>query len=292
MEIRNVLFATDFSECAAKAQETAFDVAERFGAKIHIVHALEVPLPIFEPYAVAVPDRFLAEAREGAGAKLDAVMEAARGRGLDGTSALGEVPAAFAIKERAADIDADLVVVGTEGHTGLRHVFLGSVAEGVVRTAGCSVLTARGSIDDGDGPIVVGADFSEAGERAVAAACELAETLGRSLHLVHSAPTTPPMVGPYEVAVPIDFHDAVIREAKSKLEAVAAECEIRGQVTCEVSPVPAHVAIPEIADKLGAPLVVVGSRGLTGLKHLVLGSVAERTVRHAPCSVWIVRDDG
>ena len=291
MEIRNVLFATDFSDCAAKAQEAAFDIAERFGAKLHIVHALEVPLPIFEPYAVAVPDRFLAEARKGAGEKLDAVMAAARKRGLDGTSALGEVPAAFAIKERAADIEADLVVVGTEGHTGLRHVFLGSVAEGVVRTAPCSVLTSRGSIDDADGPIVVGTDFSESSGAAIEAACELAETLGRSLHLVHSAPTTPPMVGPYEVAVPMDFHDAVVREAKAKLESVAGECKIRGQVTCEVSPVPAHVAIPEIADKLDSPLVVVGSRGLTGLKHLVLGSVAERTVRHAPCSVWTQRDD-
>ena len=292
MEIQNVLFATDFSDCAVKAQETAFDVAERFGAKIHIIHALEVPLPIFEPYAVAVPDRFLAEARKGAGEKLDTVFAEARKRGLEGTTALGEVPAAFAVKERAEAVDADLVVVGTEGHTGLRHVFLGSVAEGVVRTAGCSVLTSRGSIDDTDGPIVVGTDFSEAAQVAVDAACELAETLGRNLHLVHSAPTTPPMVGPYEIAVPVDFHDAVVRESKTRLEEAAGKCQIRGQVTTEVSPVPAHIAIPEIAEKLDAPLVVVGSRGLTGLKHLVLGSVAERTVRHAPCSVWTVRPKG
>ena len=289
MQIHDILMATDFSECAERAQETAFDVAERFGAKIHLFHALEIPFPIFEPYSVAVPERFMAEARKGAAEKLDTALGAAHARGLEGTTALGEVPAVFEISERASRLGADLIVVGTEGHTGLKHLVLGSVAEGTVRTAPCSVLTARGPLGEGTGPVVVGTDFSANARAALRDACAIADVLEADLHLVHSAATAPPLVLPYEIAVPPDFCDAVIGDANKRIAEAASSCSIRGRVTTEVSTAPPQVALPEIAGRLGARLVVVGSRGLTGLKHLLLGSVAERTVRHAPCGVWTVR---
>lgn len=290
MEANEILLATDFSECADRAQATAFDLAEKLRARIHVIHALEVPIPIFEPYAVAVPDHFLAETRKDAKEKLHSVLEAARERGIEGTAVLGEVPAPYAITERANEIGANLIVVGTEGHTGLKHLLLGSVAEGTVRSAPCSVLTARSPL--GQGPVVVGTDFSEPAQAALRDACEIADLLGADLHIVHSAQTAAPLVGPYEIAVPTDFRDAVIREAKTRLTQTEATCRIKGKVTHQLSAAPPQIALSEIAGKLDAQLVVVGSRGLTGLKHLVLGSVAERTVRHAPCSVWTVRTAG
>jgi len=289
MKIENLLVATDFSPSAEVAERAGIRLASDFGARLHVFHALEVPLPIFEQYAVAVPDRFLAEARETARRKLDAVLARAREGGVEGDTLLGEVPAPYAIREHALEVSADLVVVGTEGHTGIQHLLLGSVAEGTVRTAPCSVLAVRQEALTPGAPIVVGTDFSEPSQAAVETACELANQLDAPLHLVHAARTTPPMVGPYEIAAAMDLSEAVIGGAREKLDGVAAACTVGAGITTEVSTLAPQVALAEVARKQAAQLVVVGSRGRTGLKHLVLGSVAERTVRHAPCNVWTVR---
>jgi nucleotide-binding universal stress UspA family protein len=52
---------------------------------------------------------------------------------------------------------------------------------------------------------------------------------------------------------------------------------------------PAAAAIADLAEEVGADLIVMGTQGLTGLEHVLLGGVAERTVRHAPCSVLTVK---
>ena len=60
--------------------------------------------------------------------------------------------------------------------------------------------------------------------------------------------------------------------------------------TSHLSEVPAASAIVDLAEELGADLIIMGTRGHTGLKHVLLGSVAERTLRHAPCSVLTVKE--
>jgi nucleotide-binding universal stress UspA family protein len=59
--------------------------------------------------------------------------------------------------------------------------------------------------------------------------------------------------------------------------------------TSQLSEFPAASAVLDLAERLGADLIVMGTRGRTGLKHVLLGSVAERTLRHAPCSVLTVK---
>lgn len=289
MQLRNILFATDFSESAELGQAAAFELADRFSSKLHVFHALEVPLPIFEPYTVAVPEAFISEARKGATEKLGAIVDAARVRGIEGTSALGAVPAPFDISEQARKVDADLVVIGSEGHTGIKHFLLGSVAEGTVKGAPCSVLAVRGSLAPPITTLVVGIDFFPEAQSALDAACELADQLGANLHLVHAAKTTPPLIGREEIAVPTAFYDSVMREAERRISEAAAACRIKGTVSTEVSTAPAQVALSEVAERLDAELIIIGSHGRTGIKHLLLGSVAERTVRHAPCSVLTFR---
>ncbi len=289
MKVQNVLFATDFSRSADAAQDAGMEIASQFDAQFHVFHALELPLPIFEPYGVGVPDSFLAESRESARKNLDRVLDEVRARGLTGENSLGEVPAAIAIADYAEKVSADLVVVGTEGHMGIKHILIGSVAEGVVRSAPCSVVVSRGTLAAATGPVVVGIDFSDCAREALEGACEIADQLGADLHMVHAANTVPLLSGPYGVPAPTDFYNSILQDARTRLAELAAGCAIKGNVTTEVSTAPAQHALSEVARQRDARLVVVGSRGLTGIKHLVLGSVAERTVRHAPCSVWVVR---
>ena len=286
---KRILMATDFSEQAAKAFEAALALAARTQAELHVIHALEVALPLFEPYAVVIPADWIGEARRLAQEKLAKAHEAVKGKGLTGTTHLGDVPAAHAIAERAREIGADLVVVGTHGHTGLKHVLLGSVAERTVEYAPCSVWTVKGTRPAAElRTIVVGTDLSAGASAAVAAAAQWARDAGAKLHVVHALQIPMPLIAPYEVAIPEGVIEGARREAARQLEE-AAKSVSGVSVTTELATTPAHAALVAAAERLSAELIVTGSRGLTGLKHALLGSVAERTLRYAPCSVLTVR---
>jgi len=141
--LRTIVAAVDFSECSDRALEAAIDLARSFGATLHVVHAFDLPVPMFNPYAVSVPVAYVTEAREAASRKLEQAVEKVRAEGIEVHGHLGEIPAAPAIVRVADDLSADLIVIGTRGHTGIKHALLGSVAERTVRTAPCSVLTVK-----------------------------------------------------------------------------------------------------------------------------------------------------
>jgi nucleotide-binding universal stress UspA family protein len=288
-EPRKILVATDFSASADRALDTAIAIAARTRAEVHLLHALEVMPPPAAPYAVAIPDDLIGAAREAALRKLRAAEARVSARGLTGTGVIGTVPAAHSIATRAQELGADLVVVGSRGHTGLKRFLLGSVAEHTVRTSPVSVLTVRGE-GHAEAPsrIVAAVDFSEHAERAVAVAADWARAFGAQLHLVNGLQLAIPFVAPYEVTVPDSYIDAAYADATKRLGTLAAS--ISGlDVHTTVLSAAAHEAIDTLAARVKADLIVTGSRGLSGLKHALLGSVAERTLRHAPCSVLIVK---
>jgi nucleotide-binding universal stress UspA family protein len=285
---RRILVATDFSEQAARALDAALALAARTKGEVHLIHALEVALPLFEPYAVVLPADWVGEARRLAQQKLDQAQAQVKARGLEGTAHLGDVPAANAIVERAAALGADLVVMGTHGHTGLKHMLLGSVAERTVEHAPCAVWTVKGEAAASPRTIVAGVDFSESGGEALRVAADWARGFGARLHVVHALQLPMPLIAPYEVAVPEGVIEGAQREAQRQL-AQATKAASGVELTTELASTPAHAALVDAATRLPAELIVTGSRGLTGLKHALLGSVAERTLRYAPCSVLTIR---
>lgn len=141
--IRSILAATDFSDNAEQALGLAIDLAKQYGAELHVIHCLDLPIPIFNPYAVSVPDALLSQARDEAARRLQECVARAEKAGVAAKSHLAEVPAAQAIAHLAGELGANLVVMGTRGHTGLKHVLLGSVAERTLRHAPCSVLIVK-----------------------------------------------------------------------------------------------------------------------------------------------------
>ena len=137
MEIRHILSPTDFSEHAKQAVTAAFGLAQRFGAKLSLLHVIEVPVYAIE---VALPlENLEREARRGL-ALLHPEAEAAH---VD-VARLVELGVPYQrILETARTEQVDLIVMATHGRTGLGHLFVGSVAERVVRLAPCPVLTIR-----------------------------------------------------------------------------------------------------------------------------------------------------
>ena len=140
--------------------------------------------------------------------------------------------------------------------------------------------------------ILVPVDFSEHASHALDAAVELARHFGAKLHLIHVYPIQPIMVAPYEVSIPIDIEKSIREPANQKLRewaerAVQARVEVE---TTSAADTPAE-AIARLAQDIRADLIVMGTRGLTGFKHVLLGSVAERTLRIAPCPVLTLKAD-
>ena len=140
--IHTILVPVDFSDASAQALEYATDIAKTCGATLHLLHAYESPLLELKPYDFAFPLPLLDEIRDAASERLDKWRDRVP-PDVPVKARLSPRPATLAIEQVEEEIGADLVVMGTRGHTGLKHVLLGSVAERTVRTAHCPVLTLK-----------------------------------------------------------------------------------------------------------------------------------------------------
>ena len=145
--IRRILVATDFSKTSAKALTGAIDLAKAQRAKLTILHAYVPLVPLVpEQYIEAGTwDRIETESRRWAERQLAKLAERARKSGVRASSILVSGDPSRQIVRTARSLRADLIVVGTHGRQGLTRFFLGSVAERVIATAACPVMTIRGA---------------------------------------------------------------------------------------------------------------------------------------------------
>ncbi len=143
IRIRKILLPVDGSEASLKAAQHAVRIAKQEGAQIVCIHAIGKPA-----YLVASTDVLTAyyeRARRAAEDWFGKVIEIARKESVDlRTDIVLDVESAIdAIVNYAAHENADLIVMGTRGRTGLKRFLLGSVASGVVAHAHCTVLVVR-----------------------------------------------------------------------------------------------------------------------------------------------------
>lgn len=141
--IQRILVPHDFSETAQRALCYAVDLAEKLGARVTIVHAYEIPVWGF-PEGPALTVDIAGRLEKAARNALDAVVSRAQRPNVEVTAVLRHGPAWSEIDAVAKETKADLVVMGTHGRRGVARALLGSVAEKVVRSAPCPVLTVHG----------------------------------------------------------------------------------------------------------------------------------------------------
>lgn len=142
IRLRRLLLPVDFSDASLKATDYAVELSRRFGAAIHLLHVIEDPvvyLPMFESYPMPSREEFETYAQD----RLEnwILPEDAEGCQLELLCVHGRPPTK--IVEYASDCQVDLIVLGTHGRGAAAQVFLGSVAERVVRHAPCPVLTVH-----------------------------------------------------------------------------------------------------------------------------------------------------
>lgn len=299
--IKKILYPTDFSADARQALNHALFLADQFGAELHMLHVLT--LHNNDPYNVAYHFETLEDLddrlRKLATSGMAELLESHRNDALNVIQVQRKeshpVPAIVSYIEEA---EIDLVVMGTRGRRGLSKMIQGSVTEETVRLATCPVLTVHSNTEETPveqfSNILVPIDFSTHSKHALLAAVELAQTYNASLQLVHVL-EAPVMADYYISMVGSIATDTMERLEESAFDSLETMMEpYKGQentpsYSCHVVHGRATVEIAEFAKNHKSDLVVLSTHGLTGLQHVVFGSVAENVVRHASCPVFTVK---
>lgn len=141
MNFKRILVPIDFSEISMATLEHAVDFAKTFDAEIDLLHSYQIPSIAMTPYGMAYSSDLYQNVRLAASEQLQKVCDRVQSAGVEATMHLSQDVPSAAIAEAARKLGSDLIIIGTRGLTGLKHVVLGSVAERTVRTAPCPVLT-------------------------------------------------------------------------------------------------------------------------------------------------------
>lgn len=290
-----VLVATDFSETAEASLDWAAELARLHGGRLELFHAVTVPSSL-PGWTISPEPQFQEDVRNAARVRLEETAERLRGRGIDAATHLEFGAPSQAIVRRAEELGATAVVMGTRGLAGARHLLLGSTTARVVRNAPCPVL----SVHPGDlgrhraiRSILVPTDFSQDAELAIVVSHRLLAPLDREARLIlvhaYNLPIEYTAYGPIPTSV--DFLKDRGLEAERRLEEARERLLREGGLLVETvarEGDPAHV-IAEEAERAGADLIAMGTHGHSGLRHMLLGSTAERVIQHAPCPVMTIR---
>jgi nucleotide-binding universal stress UspA family protein len=134
-KLRTIIVAMDFSPSAERALDVAIALAKPFDARVHLVHSMHLPTP------VSMTGEWWATLRAHSTRGLNECMDRLQAAGVEAETHLSSEHPVAALISLAEELSADLIAMGTRGHTGLPHVLLGSVAERTIRLAPCDVLT-------------------------------------------------------------------------------------------------------------------------------------------------------
>ena len=288
---KKILCPIDFSPGSQHAMRVAIRMATESDAELVLAHVWYLPPLAFadvSPYPAETVHQMIEDEKRG----LATAASGAAKLGARRTTSrfLTGLPWEQIVDAVSADPAFDLVVMGTQGRTGLARLLLGSVAEKVIRHAPCSVLAARarGGVM-GFTHILCPIDFSESAHHAVERAAELATAGGAAITLLHviEVPVT------YSGEPPVrDFLQDIDKRSAELIEQWASDLKTKVAVPVTTrlrSGSPGAQTLAVIDDDPTFDLVVMGSHGRTGIRRVVLGSVAEKVVRHAACPVLVAR---
>ena len=290
MAFKKILCPIDFSSGSKHAMRVALRVANEADAELVLAHVWHLP-PLAVTSELPLPadtiQRMIADEERG----LAQALEEALAYGAKRVTArfLTGLPWSEIVEAVEQDPAFDLIVIGTHGRTGLARVLLGSVAEKVVRHAPCPVLATRppGGIEPFD-RVLVPIDFSASSQRATQLAARMVKP-GGHITLLHVIEVPVTFSGELPEDVLLEHID---RRASEYVERVATKLrsETAGSVETQTRVGhPGAQTLLVLAEQPAYDLVVMGSHGRTGIMRVLLGSVAEKIVRHAHCPVLVER---
>ena len=300
IQINTIVVPIDFSSESFRVLDYAVAVAEQFGAVLHPVHVRSH----HEAMAIERARNIIGNYQDGIWYLQDRLADIERKHRLKFAPEHCHIFSGRPFEEicrLARQIDADLIILGSRGHSGLKRVLLGSTAERIVRYASCPVLVPRGQRFRGAMElaervrlnlrnVLVPVDFSDCSVAAVNYGVFLAKKFNAAMRLLNAVDLNVNFVVQSRISGAL--------AAVLKAEQLLAENQmnrfktmhIPANVSCET-----QVLIGSPVDEICAysrrreiDLVAISTHGRTGVQHALMGSVAERVVRHAECPVLVV----
>jgi nucleotide-binding universal stress UspA family protein len=275
--MKNFLIPTDFSSTADHAVQLAMELAQNTKATIHLLHTVEYnyagPMAIDGTFIAhdherSAIDRMLKKADD----KLTEYIQSLPLDGLSIQKKLGLGKPDEVVIQHIAELDIDLVVMGSHGASGLVELFIGSNAGKVIRNATCPVITVKQATNLADiKKIVFASDLIEPYTPIVEQVKQLQVVFNAALFIVR-------------VNTPQNFErDAVIKPLKDKM------LKKFGVNSVDIQTYNDHTledGIRHYADEINADMIALATHGRRGLAHLVTGSIAQDLVNHTSKPVW------
>jgi nucleotide-binding universal stress UspA family protein len=299
--IDRILCPTDFSAFSIQALRHALALARIFHSRLKVVHVMLDSIPGVEAVYGGAPFLPTAEDRRRVDEEMRRFLEPLREARLDHETEVREGEPWREIVDAAAEMEADLVVMGTHGRSGFEHLVLGSVAEKLIRRLPCPVLTvsheeARTWASPGlITRILCATDFSEMSAEALRVALALAEKSHAAITMLHVVESLPDRdAAAHRALLDIDALRADLeRRATERLRRVIADAAAP-HVAFDTRVVEGcvHKEILRAATEERADMIVIGAQGHGALAHLLSGSNAQHVIRAATCPVLTVRPVG
>lgn len=267
--LRRIVVATDGTEASAGAVRTGVALARARGARlIGLSIALDNP-----EYSTLVPNLQEAAERNAREALKSFVDEA--GPGVETVTRDATDPAQ-GIAAAADELNADLIVMGRQHKSALGRLLVGHTTAGVIGAGATPVLVVPRAARLWEKRVLLATDGSSYSQAAAEAAGRLAAQTGLAVSVVSVVTTS--------------HNDARRKEAQRAVTVALEHLRSLGLAADgEVAEGRPDEAIVRAAESAGADLIVLGSRGRTGLTKVLMGSVAERVIGHAACPVLVVK---
>lgn len=296
-----ILIATDGSVHSETAAHTLFALKPPSDSEFFIVHVKEPPdymvTPIVPPPYhtewLRVQQELQTEAEEAASQAVTAIERVLASEGVTAQSMIREGHPADEIVRAADEIEADLVVVGSRGLTGSMMFLLGSVSQKVVKYARCSVLLSKPAADAGRPSITKVLLATDGSENAEEAARFLS-----SFRLPDDVEITVLNVVRQQRRLSLSASARRVLEQARRMNIEKAEQVVRVTRDCLAPGVRAATAVREgepaeeilkASSEIDADIIVVGSKGLSGIRLFLLGSVSQRICKYSERSVLLVK---
>lgn len=273
--MKKILVPCDFSDPAVQAFKFAIEAARREGSEIVLLHVVELPVmhdTLLMP-ALTFEEAYLKDVRLEATRNFEQMKSKWAPEGTAVTALVLCGPTTPTIRQCIEDQQIDMVIMGTQGASGLKEFLVGSNAEKMVRTSPVPVIAIKRPLTDVK-HIVFPNTLNTEQEELTLKLKELQNTWGAKLHILY-------------VNTPALFKRDT--ETKEQLAAFARRFMLTNYTLNIVNDYTEEAGIAAFANEVQADLVAIGTHGRRGLNHLLSGSIAEDVVNHLDRAIWTYR---
>lgn len=292
MIFRKILVPLDGSILSEAAVDPALTLAEAAKGDLALLSAFTAQEMVdlaFSSLEPAVLPPGAAPMRERLSVYLDGLRSSRASQGVPIETVVIEGEAADCVVETAVANHADLILMSTHGRSGASRLFLGSVTESVLRRAPCPVLAVRGQPTFRRIIIVVNQIMLS--EQALDPGFAIASCFGAQVHLLlvsSDSPINPRPNSERDETASQPQGNETFRHEEAYLEDLKDRYQMAQPVVTAVRGGKRESAILAYAEAQDADLIVLASRGRTGLRRWLFGSVSGKIMRQAPCSVMVI----